>query len=116
MTLPITQKVVTAPRAQGATTFGMTCYCYGGRIGMNLAKFENATKAVVISHPSLLQVPADFEVRPITRLHSARRDALTLAVPRKSRRSPSPPSSSTPERLTSRSRTRRQSERFMLLT
>jgi dienelactone hydrolase len=80
--LALTQKVVAALTAQGATTFGATGYCYGGRIGMDLA-FENVTlKALVISHPSLLQVPADFEVRPRRRLQLARCDLLISSVPR----------------------------------
>jgi dienelactone hydrolase len=69
ITLPITQKVVAALKAEGVTTFGATGYCYGGRIALDLS-FENVTKAIVISHPSLLQVPADFEVRPRLALSS----------------------------------------------
>jgi dienelactone hydrolase len=43
-------------------TFGATGYCLGGRYALDLA-CENVTKAVVLSHPSMVNVPDDFEVR-----------------------------------------------------
>ncbi|KZW03102.1 alpha/beta-hydrolase [Exidia glandulosa HHB12029] len=59
-TRPLLDKVIAGLRERGITTFGATGYCFGGRYSVDLA-FENAVKAIVISHPSLLQVPADFE-------------------------------------------------------
>jgi dienelactone hydrolase len=54
---------VKALKADGATTFGATGYCFGARYAVDLA-LENVTKAIVMAHPSLLNVPEDFEVRP----------------------------------------------------
>jgi dienelactone hydrolase len=48
-------------KEEGITTFGATGYCFGGRYSVDLA-IENVTKVIVISHPSMLQVPEDFEV------------------------------------------------------
>jgi dienelactone hydrolase len=42
------------------TTFGAVGYCFGARYAVDLA-LENTTKAIAMAHPSLLQVPADFE-------------------------------------------------------
>jgi dienelactone hydrolase len=67
-----TLKVVAALKEQGVVALGATGYCYGGRICMDLA-FENLTKVIVISHPTFLQVPEDFEVcsiQPSTILRS----------------------------------------------
>jgi dienelactone hydrolase len=54
--------VIAALQEQGVTTFGATGYCFGARYAFDLA-FENVTAAIVVSHPSLLNAPADFEVR-----------------------------------------------------
>jgi dienelactone hydrolase len=60
-TRPILDVVISALKADGVTTFGATGYCLGGRSCMDLA-IDNVTKAVVLSHPSMLSVPEDFEV------------------------------------------------------
>ena len=57
------RKVLAALKAQGVTKVGVTGYCYGARTGFNLA-FENAITALAVSHPSLLKIPDDLEVRP----------------------------------------------------
>jgi dienelactone hydrolase len=59
-TRPTLDKVIEALKKEGVTTFGATGYCYGGRYVFDLA-FENIISASVVSHPSLLQVPADLE-------------------------------------------------------
>jgi len=59
-TRPILDAVIKALKEQGITAFGATGYCFGGRYAVDLA-LENITKAIVISHPSLLEVPGDFE-------------------------------------------------------
>ncbi|PSR82572.1 hypothetical protein PHLCEN_2v6005 [Hermanssonia centrifuga] len=59
-TEPQVRKVVAALKADGITKIGATGYCYGARTAFNLA-FENEVTAVVVSHPSLLTVPADPE-------------------------------------------------------
>ncbi|PPR00785.1 hypothetical protein CVT24_000750 [Panaeolus cyanescens] len=59
-TRPILDKVIKALKEQGITTFGATGYCFGGRYVFDLA-FENIIQASVVSHPSLLQIPADLE-------------------------------------------------------
>jgi len=59
-TRPTLDNVIKALKEQGITTFGATGYCFGGRYVFDLA-FENIIKAAVVSHPSLLQVPADLE-------------------------------------------------------
>jgi dienelactone hydrolase len=61
-TRPILDAVISALKADGITTFGATGYCLGARSCMDLA-VENVTKVIVMSHPSLLSVPEDFEVR-----------------------------------------------------
>ncbi|KAF9054721.1 dienelactone hydrolase endo-1,3,1,4-beta-D-glucanase [Panaeolus papilionaceus] len=60
VTRPILDKVIKALKAQGITAFGATGYCFGGRYVFDLA-FENIIQASVVSHPSLLEVPADLE-------------------------------------------------------
>ncbi|GJE95617.1 alpha/beta hydrolase [Phanerochaete sordida] len=57
---PRARKVLAALKAQGIAKVGVTGYCYGARTGFNLA-FENAIAALVVAHPSLLQVPQDME-------------------------------------------------------
>ncbi|KZW03091.1 alpha/beta-hydrolase [Exidia glandulosa HHB12029] len=59
-TRPPLDKVIAGLKERGVTTLGVAGYCFGGRYAVDLA-LENAVKAIVISHPSLLQVPADFE-------------------------------------------------------
>jgi dienelactone hydrolase len=51
-------------KAEGVTTFGTTGYCFGARYAVDLA-IENVTKAIVITHPSMMKVPEDFEVGTI---------------------------------------------------
>ncbi|KAI0794114.1 alpha/beta-hydrolase [Fomes fomentarius] len=58
--LKITLKVINALRAEGVTKFGATGYCYGGRIGFDLA-FAGEVHAVAVSHPSLLNIPDDLQ-------------------------------------------------------
>jgi dienelactone hydrolase len=60
-TRPILDAVIDALKAEGVTTFGATGYCFGARYAVDLA-IDNVTKAIVIAHPSLLNVPDDFEV------------------------------------------------------
>ncbi|EIN09462.1 alpha/beta-hydrolase [Punctularia strigosozonata HHB-11173 SS5] len=52
-------KVINGLKAQGVTTFGVTGYCLGARYAFDLA-FEDFPKAVVVSHPSLIEY-ADLE-------------------------------------------------------
>jgi len=59
-TRPFLDKVIDALKGQGIQTLGATGYCFGGRYVFDLA-FDNIIKAAVVSHPSLLQVPADLE-------------------------------------------------------
>ncbi|KAH9479730.1 Protein AIM2 [Psilocybe cubensis] len=59
-TRPSLDKVIAALKEQGITVFGATGYCFGGRYVFDLA-FDNVIQASVVSHPSLLQVPADLE-------------------------------------------------------
>jgi len=59
-TRPSLDKVIDALKGQGIQTLGATGYCFGGRYVFDLA-FDNIIKAAVVSHPSLLQVPADLE-------------------------------------------------------
>ncbi|CCM02586.1 uncharacterized protein FIBRA_04689 [Fibroporia radiculosa] len=57
---PILDKVIAALKAGGVEKIGTLGFCYGARLGFDLA-FENVTQVTVASHPSLLQVPADLE-------------------------------------------------------
>ncbi|KAH9483294.1 Hydrolase tropI [Psilocybe cubensis] len=60
-TRPPLDKVISALKEQhGVTTFGATGFCFGGRYVFDLA-FENIIKVAVVSHPSMLQIPADLE-------------------------------------------------------
>lgn len=61
-TRPPLDAVIKALRTGGATVFGATGYCFGGRYAVDLA-LDDVTTAIAMSHPSLLQLPADFEVR-----------------------------------------------------
>ncbi|THH28854.1 hypothetical protein EUX98_g5337 [Antrodiella citrinella] len=57
---PILDKVIAALKESGITSIATTGYCYGGRLGFDLA-FEGITAVTVVAHPSLLQAPADLE-------------------------------------------------------
>lgn len=59
---PFVKKVIAALKESGVTKFGTVGYCFGARIGFNLA-FEGVSSVTVVNHPSLLQVPADLEAR-----------------------------------------------------
>jgi len=59
-TRPTLDKVVEALKSAGVTELAATGYCYGGRYVFDLA-FKNIIKVSVVSHPSLLKVPADLE-------------------------------------------------------
>ena len=59
--MPLVEKVISALKESGVTSFASTGYCYGGRLAFDLA-YEGLTTATVVSHPSLLQIPADLEV------------------------------------------------------
>jgi dienelactone hydrolase len=64
-TRPLLDAVIAALRSEGVTAFGATGYCFGGKYAVDLAR-ENVTKAIAISHPGLLELPADFEARPVS--------------------------------------------------
>ncbi|KAK7029520.1 hypothetical protein VNI00_014553 [Paramarasmius palmivorus] len=59
-TRPALDNVISALKEDGVKTFGATGYCFGGRYIFDLAS-ENIIKVAATSHPSFLQVPADFE-------------------------------------------------------
>lgn len=59
---PRVRTVLAALREQGVTRIAVTGYCYGARSGFNLA-FEKAIDVLAVSHPSLLKVPEDIQVR-----------------------------------------------------
>ncbi|KAG7444447.1 dienelactone hydrolase endo-1,3,1,4-beta-D-glucanase [Guyanagaster necrorhizus] len=59
-TRPALDRVIAALKESGITEFGATGYCFGGRYVFDLA-FEGVLKAAVVSHPSLLKFPDDFE-------------------------------------------------------
>jgi dienelactone hydrolase len=61
---PRARQVLAALKESGFTKIGVTGYCYGARSGFNLA-FENAISALAVSHPSLLKIPDDIEVRAL---------------------------------------------------
>ena len=66
---PRAQKVLAALKESGVTKVGVVGYCYGARIGFNLA-FENAITGLAVSHPSLLKVPDDIDVGGFSRTFS----------------------------------------------
>jgi dienelactone hydrolase len=78
------KRVIASLREQGVTTIGATAYCFGARLAVDLA-VENITKAVVIAHPSLLQVPEDIEV---CLWSTGNRQALTSSTRRNSKQPP----------------------------
>ncbi|KAJ3996971.1 dienelactone hydrolase [Lentinula boryana] len=57
---PLLDKVISALKAQGVTSFAATGYCYGGRLVFDLA-FENITSVSIGNHPSLLKSPDDLD-------------------------------------------------------
>ncbi|EJD49423.1 alpha/beta-hydrolase [Auricularia subglabra TFB-10046 SS5] len=59
-TRPVLDKVIAALKEKGVTSFGAAGYCFGARYCIDLAH-ENGVKSIVLNHPSLLEVPADFE-------------------------------------------------------
>ncbi|KAG2040096.1 Alpha/Beta hydrolase protein [Suillus americanus] len=59
-TRPPLDKVIAALKEEGVTKFGATGYCFGGRYTFDLA-FDNVIQCAVVSHPSLLNIPADLE-------------------------------------------------------
>jgi dienelactone hydrolase len=52
--------VINGLKERGITQFGATGYCFGARYVFDLA-FDGVIKAAVVSHPSLLEAPADLE-------------------------------------------------------
>jgi dienelactone hydrolase len=58
---PYLDKVITALKADGIKEFAATGYCFGARYAVDLA-LDGEVKVISMSHPSSLQVPADFEV------------------------------------------------------
>ena len=60
--LPALDKVIPALKTSGITTLAALGFCYGARPAFDLA-FVNTVSVVVVSHPSLLKVPDDMEVR-----------------------------------------------------
>ncbi|KAI0630599.1 alpha/beta-hydrolase [Trametes polyzona] len=58
--LEIVRKVIAALKAEGVTKFAAIGFCFGARPAFDLA-FNNEVAVVAVSHPSLLQVPADLE-------------------------------------------------------
>lgn len=67
--LPILAKVIPALRSSGITKIAALGFCYGARPAFDLA-FVNTVSVVVVSHPSLLMVPEDIEVRTCCRVAS----------------------------------------------
>ena len=61
-TEPRTRQVLSYLKGNGIKKVGVLGYCYSARLCFNLA-FDNEVDVVVVSHPSLLQVPTDIEVR-----------------------------------------------------
>ncbi|KAI0369119.1 alpha/beta-hydrolase [Pilatotrama ljubarskyi] len=56
----ISMKVMRALRAEGVTRVGAIGFCYGARPAFDLA-FINEVQVVAVTHPSLIQIPADLE-------------------------------------------------------
>ncbi|PCH44441.1 alpha/beta-hydrolase [Wolfiporia cocos MD-104 SS10] len=57
---PVLDKVIPALQASGVTKIAVLGFCYGARPAFDLA-YKGSVSVVVVSHPSLLQVPADLE-------------------------------------------------------
>lgn len=60
-TRPPVDAVISALKAEGVTKFGVTGFCFGARFCVDLA-LDGAADVVVLSHPSMLKVPGNFEV------------------------------------------------------
>ena len=58
------RKVLAGLKEGGVTKIAAVGYCYGARLGFNLA-FDNEITVLATSHPSLLQIPTDIEVRDL---------------------------------------------------
>ncbi|KAL7280329.1 hypothetical protein ACG7TL_005246 [Trametes sanguinea] len=56
----IIRTVIDALKAEGVTKFAAVGFCFGARPAFDLA-FNNELQVVAVSHPSLLQIPADLE-------------------------------------------------------
>lgn len=56
-------KVVPAIKAQGVTRIGTVGYCFGAPPALLLG-IKNEAHVTVLTHPSRLEVPQDFEVSP----------------------------------------------------
>lgn len=63
--LPVVDGVVGALKTEGVTRFGTTGYCFGAGACLHLA-LKNESHVTVLSHPSLLKTPQDFEVSRIS--------------------------------------------------
>ncbi|KAJ7443820.1 chlorocatechol-degradation protein [Mycena latifolia] len=59
-TRPPIDSVIAALKAEGVTDFAASGYCFGGRYAVDLA-LDGLLRVTALSHPSKLQVPADFE-------------------------------------------------------
>lgn len=57
---PVLDKVIPALKESGVSKIGVLGFCYGARPAFDLA-FGNVVAVTVVSHPSLLAVPADLE-------------------------------------------------------
>jgi dienelactone hydrolase len=64
ITRPYLDRVISALKETGVAQFAATGYCFGARYCVDLA-LDGAAKTIVLTHPSMLQVPEDFEVKPI---------------------------------------------------
>jgi dienelactone hydrolase len=61
ITRPYLDKVILALKQTGVEIFAATGYCFGARYCVDLA-LDGAVQVIALTHPSMLQVPADFEV------------------------------------------------------
>ena len=59
----VVDAVVAALKEEGVTRIGTTGYCFGAPPAFHLA-FKNEAHVTVVTHPSRLVVPDDFEVSP----------------------------------------------------
>ncbi|GBE90106.1 Protein AIM2 [Sparassis crispa] len=57
---PVLEKVIGALTESGVQNIGALGFCYGARPAFDLA-FLNATDVTVVSHPSLLKMPEDYQ-------------------------------------------------------
>jgi hypothetical protein len=72
-------EVIQKLREDGVTTFGTTGYCFGGRYSLHLA-IEGVAKVAVLSHPTMVDIPGDFEVRFLLIVSASDDAILTLPV------------------------------------